>query len=137
MPNAKPHMISEANRLDALLQSVAETLFPAEEVLPVITLKSADVMGDTPLHVFLWRKDDSAAQLLIQAGANVNAVGDMSETPIFVAVRNASIDTLVLLIQAGAKLDVVSEFGQTPLELARIIGRENDFEKAVCVAKGI
>jgi ankyrin repeat protein len=42
--------------------------------------------GDTPLHVMLRRNDNEAVPMLLNAGANVNVIGDMSETPLHVAV---------------------------------------------------
>lgn len=123
--------------LDDILQDVADVLYPAEEVPPRVTLASADCDGDTPLHVYLWRKDPHAVQALIAHGANVNAIGDMGETPLHVAVRDASSETLAALLAAGAREDIVSEFGQTPLQLARLNQRESVYREAKSIARDL
>ncbi|HEY5993307.1 MAG TPA: ankyrin repeat domain-containing protein [Gallionellaceae bacterium] len=123
--------------LEDILQGIAEILFPAEEVPPRVTLTSADCNGDTPLHVFLWRKDPYAARVLIAHGANVNAIGDMGETPLHVAVRDASADTIAALLAAGAREDIVSEFDQTPLQLAQLMGRKSVYREAKSIARDL
>jgi ankyrin repeat protein len=85
----------------------------------VVEIDSADVEGDTPLHVLLWRKDTYGALLLIQHGANVNAVGDMGETPFHVAIRQENVEAIRAIVGAGGRADIVSEFGQSPLDLAK------------------
>ena len=61
--------------------------------------------GDTPLHVMLWRSDVQAVIALIDAGVDVNAVGDMSETPLHIAVRNEGSVSIEALLHAGADPD--------------------------------
>ncbi|CAN5490314.1 hypothetical protein BH11PLA2_BH11PLA2_33900 [soil metagenome] len=67
--------------------------------------------GDTPLHVVGWWSDAEAAKLLVEAGADVNAIGDMSVTPLGVAVRQRNVTMIELLLAAGADPDHVDEFG--------------------------
>jgi uncharacterized protein len=123
-------MANERSQLDELLQTIADVLFPADDEPRHITLESAGLDGDTPLHVFLWRRDDSSARLLVAHGANVNAIGDMGETPLHVAMRHAAPETIAALLAAGAKADIVSEFGQTPLQVAELHGRLRVFNEA-------
>ena len=80
------HVPKQRSSLEEILASTSDTLFPAELGEAPVAIDSADCDGDTPLHVMVWRKDRYAVDLLIEAGANVNAVGDMSETPLHVAV---------------------------------------------------
>jgi len=65
-----------------------------------------------------WRKDIEGARILVAAGADVNAVGDMDQTPLHVAICLEDRDMIKLLLSAGAKLTLRSEFGKTPLEEA-------------------
>lgn len=123
--------------LDDILQGIAEVLFPADEPPPRISLTSADCCGDTPLHVYLWRKDPHAVRVLIANGSNVNAIGDMGETPLHVAVRDASPDTIAAILAAGAREDVVSEFGQTPLQLAQLLNRDPVYREAKHIARDL
>jgi ankyrin repeat protein len=128
-------MAKDTRSLDELLQAVADILYPGEDVPPRITLDSADCDGDTPLHVYLWRKDDWAARFLIEHGANVNTVGDMGETPLHVAMRHAEARTIAALLTAGAHTEIVSEFDQTPLQLAQLAKREEVYREAQRLAR--
>jgi uncharacterized protein len=85
----------------------------------MVDICSTDVDGDTPLHVLLWRKDTVGSLLLIQHGANVNAIGDMGETPLHVAIRQENIKAIQAMLAVGARTDIVSEFGQSPRSLAK------------------
>lgn len=87
-----------------------------------VTVLSRSIDGETPLHVMLWRQNTSGALMLIAAGADVNAVGDMSETPLHVAVRKGNLTVVEALLTAGAKTSAVSEFDQTPRSLACAAG---------------
>ena len=104
--------------LSAVLQSTSDSLFPESLGKQAVDIDSTDVDGDTPLHVLLWRNDTAGALLLIEHGANVNAVGDMGETPLHVAIRQENMEVVKAMLAAGARTDIVSEFGQTPLALA-------------------
>ena len=104
--------------LDDLLQSTAEVLFP-DEAGAVVTLASRASDGDSPLHVLLWRKDVEGVRMLVDAGADVDAAGDLDETPLHVAVRHGLADAVACLLQAGADPDVPCVFGDTARERAQ------------------
>ena len=109
--------------LDDLLQSTASTLFPEAPGTPVaIDSHAAD--GDTPLHVLVWRGDVDGMRLLLAAGADVDARGDLQETPLHVAVRRRQADAVALLLQAGANPDVPCVFGDSARERALRHGGE-------------
>ena len=108
--------------LDQILASCSDTLFPAEMGEAVVRIDSRDVEGDTPLHVVVSRGDSYAALRLIAAGADVNAVGDMSETPLHVAVNRGDVRVVEALLDAGANPDLVSEFGRSPRAMAKESG---------------
>lgn len=110
--------------LEEILQSVSDTLFPDKLGKAVVTVGSTDVMGDTPLHVLALRGNDYGIRLLIEAGADVNAVGDMGETPLHVAVRQGSAKAVEALLEAGGDPNIVSEFNQSPRQMAESAGRE-------------
>lgn len=110
--------------LDQILASCSDTLFPAEMGEAPVKLDSRDVDGDTPLHVMLWRKNTYGALQLIEAGANVNAVGDMSQTPLHVAVQQENVIVARALLKVGANKSLVSEFGKSPNDLALDLGGE-------------
>jgi ankyrin repeat protein len=108
--------------LDEVLQSTSEVLFPADMGKRHVSVTSADCDGDTPLHVMAWRKDREAIALLINAGADVNAIGDMGETPLHVAIAQMDEGSIRMLLDAGARTDIRSEFNETPLEKAQAKG---------------
>ncbi len=108
--------------LEAILVSCSDTLYPAQMGEAPVTLHSCDVDGDTPLHVMLWRGDTYAVRALIDAGADVDAVGDMSEVPLHVAIRQGNVAAVKALLAAGARATFMSEFGQTPSGMAHKVG---------------
>ena len=64
------------------------------------------------------RSDSHGVQTLIDAGANVNVIGDMGETPLHIAIGQANLTIIALLLAAGARTDIRSEFGETAAEKA-------------------
>ena len=103
--------------LDEVLASTSDVVFPAEAGRQKVELNSRCCDGDTPLHVVAWRNDFEAAQVLVSAGADVNAIGEMGETPLHVAVHNENGKMARLFLDAGGRTDIRGEFG-TVLELA-------------------
>jgi uncharacterized protein len=108
--------------LEAILASCADALFPAAMGATPVQVNSTDCDGDTPLHVVLRRQDTEAALMLVAAGANVTAVGDMSETPLHLAVKQGNVVAVEALLAAGADPEALSEFGETPRSLAAARG---------------
>ncbi|HEX2312884.1 MAG TPA: ankyrin repeat domain-containing protein [Thermomonospora sp.] len=61
-------------------------------------------VGNTPLHEALWEEEASAevVELLIEHGADVEAVNALGETPLWCAVRRRHADAARVLLDAGA-----------------------------------
>lgn len=102
--------------LEDVLMSVSDILFPAEMGKAKVDVTSTDCDGDTPLHVMTRRGDRYAVDLLLEHGANPNAVGDMGETPLHIAVGAGDRTIVEKLVKGGAKSTVISEFGDTPAQ---------------------
>lgn len=102
--------------LGEVLASVSDALFPEQLGKARVLVDSRDCCGDTPLHVLVRRGDRYAVGLLLENGADPNAIGDMGETPLHVAVSGGDLVIIERLIQSGAKSTVVSEFGDTPFQ---------------------
>jgi len=102
-----------------ILGSTSDVLFPADLGKKSVELNSRSADDDTPLHIVLWRDDSYAAEALIDAGADVDAVGDMGETPLHVAIRRENARVTRALLQAGAGVEIRSEFGQTADEFLK------------------
>lgn len=114
--------IKKRKSLEEILQSVSDVMYPAELGEKQVYIDSRDVEGDTPLHVMAWREDLYGAKILIEAGADVNAVGDMGETPLHVALTNENEELTELLLETGANPDIRSEFEETAREKAEKMG---------------
>jgi ankyrin repeat protein len=84
-----------------------------------VGIMTRDSSGDTPLHAALWGRDDEAARALVDAGADVNALGDMSSTPLHAAIAQGNTEMVKYLTTHGASWDVVSELGSSPRDRAR------------------
>lgn len=62
-------------------------------------------VSGTPLHwTTMVPENLDVLDLLLQAGANVNALNDQFKTPLFYAVQNSRLKTVQKLLEAGAKV---------------------------------
>jgi ankyrin repeat protein len=113
------NQFDSAQALTDVLQSTSDVLFPDDLGERAVTIDSRGYDGDTPLHVMAWRNDLEGAEILVNAGADVNAPGEMSETPLHVALRQENAQMVEMLLRAGARDDIRGEFGHTPRDLAR------------------
>ena len=73
--------------------------------------------GTTALHWAAHRDDLVAVDLLISAGADVNATNDYGVTPLFLACTNVSAEVVARLLNAGADSEARTE-GETALMTA-------------------
>jgi ankyrin repeat protein len=105
--------MAEKRSLAEILADVSEFLFPAGVGEQLVTIHSRDADGDTALHVLAWQNDIDGVHALIEAGADVNAAGDMGYTPLHVAVAQGNTSLAAMLLQAGARSDIISELGGT------------------------
>jgi len=83
------------------------------------TIFDANFMGDSPLHtVCSWGELD-AVKLLVQAGADINAVGDLGATPLFNAVIGGNIDVVAFLVSRGANMNIIDDTGNSAFSFAK------------------
>lgn len=80
--------------------------------------------GDTILHKAIFHKNLHDVILLLEAGADICAVGDMSYTPLHEAVEFGSSEIVIALVEAGASVSALSEFGETPLDIAKRLKKD-------------
>jgi ankyrin repeat protein len=85
-----------------------------------ITINDRDLLGDTPLHVASQMGDAIAVQVLVDAGADPNAIGDRGRTPLFCT---DSAKVAKVLIAAGANVEHRDHDGMTVVDLASILNR--------------
>jgi hypothetical protein len=120
MKSAKAHIPMEhGETLEQILRRAAGTLFPDQTRDPnPVTAHSKSSDGDTPLHIAALWGDRHAARVLLEAGALVDAKGDMSCTPLYYAVMEGHLQVAELLLQQGADPDAKSELNFSPRILA-------------------
>lgn len=87
--------------------------------LTTITAHARGSHGDTPLHAAIYADDNEAAQLLIAAGADVNAVGEDAYTPLHAAIVQTNVALAKKLTERGASWDAVNKFECSVREAAR------------------
>jgi ankyrin repeat protein len=81
--------------------------------------------GPTALLWAAHWDDRDAVELLLRAGANVNAADDHGVTPLARACENASEPTVTRLLEAGANPNAAQTNGLTPLMTAARTGNHN------------
>ena len=79
-----------------------------------VSLAGAEQIDDQ-LFKALYQRDEAVVKMLIEKGANVNAVGNYGWTPLMVAAEKGLYATARLLIKYGAEVNVRNVGGVTPL----------------------
>jgi ankyrin repeat protein len=82
---------------------------PFEPINP-ITYHSPE--GDSCLHLAAIRGDCRAIELLLDAGLDINELGDVGNTALHYAIKYQHDDVVALLIKRGAASDIKNEFGE-------------------------
>lgn len=78
--------------------------------------------NDRPLHVAAVWGDVEAIEMLVAAGAEVDARGEFHFTPLRHAVGQGHVAAARRLLDLGASPHVRGDWGETPAELARSYG---------------
>lgn len=80
--------------------------------------------GATPLHVAAQYGSTGAAQLLLEAKANVHLSTNAGETPLHLCSQMGYVTVGDLLLEYGAYVDARTDTGATPLHIAAQQGQE-------------
>ena len=94
-------------------------------------IDARDTDGSTPLHCATWKGQEKVAELLLQEGANVNAVNQNEHwgtTPLHAAAHANQAKIAQLLLDHGANVKAKDMEGRTPMF-------HTSFHKAKAVAK--
>lgn len=101
-----------------------EAIFKEVEEVPDFTGHKIDSVlyrngyGDSPLHIVANWGDSEAIEILVSAGADINAKGETGFTPLHCAAEQNRPAAILKLLQLGAKI-LENDDGKTPLELAK------------------
>ncbi|KAL4795825.1 hypothetical protein BDV19DRAFT_362137 [Aspergillus venezuelensis] len=71
--------------------------------------------GNTLLHGCAMLGLAETAQLLISAGADINARNDNGDTPLLLACRNGKFPMILKFVTKGARADIPNKYSETPL----------------------
>jgi ankyrin repeat protein len=95
-----------------------------QAVLSRATVNSYAYDGWTPLHLAAFFGRLAAAERLLVAGADVNAVSrnTLRNTPLHAATAGGAADVALLLIERGADVHAADAGGHTPLHIAAEAG---------------
>ena len=96
------------NSLEELFQVMDDSMLLFDSPVHV---HSRDPDGDTPLHVTAVWGDVVAIAKLLRAGAEIDAIGDMSRTPLHQAIGQRHLAAAKVLVLSGAATIIVDEFG--------------------------
>lgn len=85
----------------------------------VESLDELDNREWTALHWAAAKPSVKCAQLLLDAHANPNRVGENGDTPLHIAARLGHLDVQRLLIKSGADTKMPNRDGLTPVDFAK------------------
>lgn len=80
--------------------------------------------GNTPLHVAALAGACGIAEILLQKGADVDALGASGETALHCAARIGHLRLVELLLAAGADMEIVCHSGRTAVQVATQAGND-------------
>lgn len=106
--------------LDEVLADVAAS--PGFEGCPEIGANSRSDTGRTPLHWMATLGDVAGIELLLQAGASIDAVDDEGNTALHEATALRQHGVVGFLVARGAQLHLVNAAGQSSLAIAEADG---------------
>ena len=108
----------------AIQESATKCLYEALRFLPKQILEIPDSQSRLPLTLAVQLGNTEAIQLLIEAGADVNTIDELTgRTPLHFAVELGELGAGIVefLIRSGGLLDILDGNGQTPIHLASIV----------------
>ncbi len=120
------HLIAEYGH-EALLNALSVYIKEHQgmEMLQMM-LSQQDADGKTPLHKGVWGSPKPGiVQLLLEYGAEPNAVNKCRYTPLHWAAKHGHFESVQLLLAKGADRSQANANGDTPLDLAIRWGQDN------------
>ena len=84
--------------------------------------------GSLPIHSAASEGHKTCVELLIDAGANIDALNKEDRTPLHWAAESGHWDTVEFLVERGARVGDEDENGLKPLDLAELCVRKYDYK---------
>jgi len=85
----------------------------------VAHLNAKGFLGRTPLHLAAWKGRKETTELLIAAGADLEAKDKEGMTPLYLTADGGHKEVVELLITKGADVNAKGNDGTTPLDWAK------------------
>ncbi|WP_281508854.1 ankyrin repeat domain-containing protein [Wolbachia endosymbiont (group B) of Pandemis cinnamomeana] len=105
------------------IQQITELIEAGANINAVTT-----VQKETPLHIAVRYGHKEVAELLLDRGANVNAVDNLDMTPLHFALKYNREELVRLLLDRGANVNAVDKKGRTPLSIVA----SDDYQIGYC-----
>jgi cytohesin len=112
------HRAAENNKAE-LINAVAQNI-AADAVKKLV--QTANIHGMTPLHIAVNNNYDEVVKVLIQHGADPNAVDEAANTPLHRAASSGLNKIVDMLMSAGASATKSDGHGTTAVHLAALNG---------------
>jgi uncharacterized protein len=109
--------------VDAILDDMAD--LPEFLGLPRPQISTPGRFGNRPLKIVAVRGDVRAIEMLVAAGAEIDARNEDGCTALHHAASQGHLPAVRRLVELGASLDVRDDDGRTPLEVATLL-KESD-----------
>lgn len=94
-----------------------------------VDFNESDFMTGPPIHLAIMEGHVAIAKVLIAAGADLEAVGEIGGAhPLHTAARNNQPAMVALLMDRGARFEAKNTNGQTPLIVAAVTGSRDAAE---------
>jgi len=117
------HLAAATGGSPALLDAVKRGNHAAiRTLLQQVDANAAEPDGTTALHLAVLHDDAGSVELLLGAGANVQAANRYGVTPLMIASTNGNASIIERLLDAGADPDTATSEGETVLMTAARTG---------------
>ena len=124
MVDQKPDVINELSSHGFYPLGIASH-FGKEDIVRILLRNGANPNSSSqngyqvfPIHSALSNGQNNIAKMLIEAGAEVNALQSSRISPLHLAAQQGNIDMIIVLLEHGANIAIRNDFGQTASDMA-------------------